>query len=100
MKTWPNIDALLSDVQNMSFPQHLDLDYDGSCPCFALIAGIGEDMLVVEGSCWRVGDSSEYQDLRVGGTLSREELLRVAEVFKSVLDKQAWYNPYRILLEG
>jgi hypothetical protein len=94
------VDALIATVQKMHYPQSLDPGYDGSCPCFVLVADVDDGAVVIEGSCWRVGDSSEFQDLRVGGSLSKEELLRIGEAFKKQLDKQAWVNPYRIIMEG
>lgn len=99
-KTYKAVDDLIQQIQAMDYPQQLDPDYDGSCPCFAVNLEVVGHIVVIEGSCWRVSMSCDKQDLRLNSSLPRDELLRVGAALKQKLDAQEWYSPYRIILPG
>jgi hypothetical protein len=75
-----------------------DPDFEGSCPCFCGKVKVDGKTLRVWGRCWRV--SKNDQDLHIGGTLSKEDLLVIGTAIKKALDKQNWHNPYTLIIHG
>ena len=92
------IDGLLEAIAPLDYPQTLDADYFGSCPCFDVRYVIDGQLLSIWGRCWRVSEDDEEQDLYVWGDFPTVDLGRVAEALKAKLDAQEWYSPYRIIL--
>jgi len=77
-------------------------DHDGGCPCFEGIAHFpGGYWLRAEGHCWRVSRHIDdgYQDLDIETNLPRDDAEKIARVIQQELDKQDWYNPYRVTLK-
>lgn len=88
--------AFLNYLENHHYPQSLNHDYDGSCPCCVWEGKIDGKTFGFSSSCWRVSlDESDTQELRVWGDVENIEELAIA--LKKSLDNQNWYNPYRIV---
>jgi hypothetical protein len=83
-------------IESVYYPQQLDPEWDGCCPCFNIEKVINGKSLHIQGKCWRVSMNFGEQDLYVWGNLPQRELECIAEAFKKRLDEQQWYNEYII----
>ena len=90
------IQTFIYKIKQMDYPQSLDKDYDGACPCFSVTKTIEGKRVHILGRCWRV--SENMQDLYVWGNLPERDLRRVGRELKKQLDKQEWYNKYTVML--
>lgn len=96
---YETVDDLVSQIKSMPYPQRLDPDYDGSCPCFGVNLTIGCAELFIHGKCWRVSATHGLQDLHIVGDLDSHELEVIGEALKKQLDGQNWYNSYRVVYD-
>lgn len=95
------IDDLLEKITGMARAQEIDLDFDGSCPCFNAYFDTDRGTVSIEGRCWRISkDGPDPQDLYVWGTAAPTDLERIGIALKASLDEQQWYNPYVLRLEA
>lgn len=95
-----SMDDLCRIVEQMTYPQKLDPEWDGSCPCFAVDIQIGDKSVAVHGRCWRSSRCSDWQDLYLGGDLPDRSIRQVGKSFKRALGAQRWYNPYHVHIGG
>jgi hypothetical protein len=95
------VDELIAKIEDMDFPQHLDPDYIGSCPCFNVKLFVEGSPINIEGNCWRVSSGPQgQQDLHIWGPEHRvHDLARISALLKHKLDAQDWYGPYTIILD-
>lgn len=91
---------LVWHISEMYYPQGLDEDYDGSCPCFRAHFTIGGQEIHVAGYCWRVSRDPERQDLYVWGDAPMGVKRVIARALKKQLDAQEWYAPYVTIYEN
>ena len=99
MLTWEHFataDEFIQKIDTMQYPQELDRDWDGSCPCFVAFVYIGNEALCIEGRCWRVS-SSVQQEMHLDAYLPQNELSKIGVALKKKLDAQQWYNTYRVV---
>jgi hypothetical protein len=75
------------------YPQSLDNEYDGGCPCSKWKGIIDGKEFGFKTRCWRVSDN--LQDLYIWG--DHPEIQELAKALKKQLDNQEWYNPYTII---
>jgi hypothetical protein len=81
------------DLINRHYPQSINPDYDGCCPCSSWEEIIDGKVFGFATRCWRV---SEYdQDLYVWGDV--ENIEQLAIILKRKMDEQEWYNEYTII---
>lgn len=98
MSTPTTTKGLLAWLKDACYPQSLDPEYSGSCPCFHAELVLDGHPVSVHGRCWRVSELSEVQDLYVWGDLPLIDLHVIGEAIRPRLDEQQWYCPYRVLL--
>ena len=96
------VDDLIARIEGGHYPQVLDEDYSGSCPCFSVNLILEEGDIFLVGRCWRISTGPQgQQDLHVwGDDLSQAALTTIAVALKRKLDAQEWYGPYTISLEA
>ncbi len=92
-----NKETFIKKIESMDYPQKLDKQYEGSCPCFWYDGKIDGKKISIHGRCWRVSENA--QDLHISGELPKKDLKEIAEIIKSKLDAQEWYNPYTIIYD-
>ena len=80
------------------YPQRLDKNWDGSCPCCIFIGDIDGKEIGFSTDCWRASNTNDYQDLYVWGDLEIDELKEIANILKESLDNQKWYMKYKVYL--
>ena len=93
-----NINTFIKKIENEYYPQKLDKDYDGNCPCSHFEGKIEGKKFGFHTRCWRV--SNNAQDLYIWGELGKKDLYKIGKALKRQLDKQKWYNSYTIIYEN
>lgn len=91
---------LIELVEKMDYPQQLDTDYEGSCPCFWYTPIVDGHKLQIHGHCWRTCNECLYNGIHVSGCLTEKDLRKIAKAFKKQLDKQEWYSKYEIVINS
>lgn len=79
------------------YPQSISYDWDACCPCSWWEGEVDGYKLGIATRCWRVSETNEFQDLHIWGDLPY--IKEIAEMLKYALDKQEWYNQYRIIFK-
>lgn len=92
------LEEIIAQIQPLDYPQTLDPDWDGACPCFQLRFTTSQGTLNLEGSCWRVSKGHQHQDLHVSGDVPISWQNRVGHLVHRKLNKQEWYQPYRLII--
>jgi hypothetical protein len=101
------LQTLIDKIENMDYPQKLEKDWSGSCPCFWYSPMIEGVRVSIHGHCWRTTDNSliggckcAYNGFHIKGKLPRKDLLRLAKALKKQLDAQEWYSPWEFTVNS
>lgn len=94
------IEQVIAAIRAEYYPQCLwGEDWDSGCPCFDAEIEVDGHTVTVWGRCWRVSEHYGEQDLYVDSeSMDEGALRRIGEAYREQLDAQAWYSPYRLLI--